>query len=72
MEIIERFEFLQEKISRLIADNERLISENQRLQGEVARIIEEYDALKNNSSQYVAEREDIKERVERLIEMIGD
>jgi predicted nuclease with TOPRIM domain len=71
MEIIERFEFLKDRISQLIADNERFSNENQRLQGEVAKIIEEYDALKNSSSQIFAEREEIKERVERLIEMIG-
>jgi regulator of replication initiation timing len=71
MELVERLDLLKEKISQLIADNERLSMENQRLQGEVARIIDEYDILKSSSSQIFAERDEIKERVERLIEMIG-
>jgi regulator of replication initiation timing len=71
MELVERLDLLKEKISQLIADNERLSMENQRLQGEVTRIIEEYDTLKDSSSQVFAERDEIKERVERLIEMIG-
>ena len=77
MDIASRLNVFQEKFSRLLdevselkAYNGRLAEENALLRGEAAKLEDELNTLRGSSAQYLAERDDIIERVERLIAMI--
>ncbi len=77
MESISRLNILQEKISNLLqvasklkAENDYLTEENSLLKEEAAELKDKLKAVQDNTAQYLSERDAIKERVERLIEMI--
>jgi predicted nuclease with TOPRIM domain len=71
VDIVEKLDFIQEKVIKLNDEKFHLVQENIRLQGEVDRLNEEIAAIRESASQYIAERDIIKKRVECLIEMIG-
>ena len=77
MEIISRFNVLQENISNILknvsdlkAENEYLTEENSLLTEEVAQLKERLNAVESSTAQYVSERNAITERVESLIKML--
>jgi FtsZ-binding cell division protein ZapB len=63
--------FLQ-TLLQLRADNDQLKQENASLRDETARLKEQMGQLEDSSTQYLVERDNIKNRVDRLISMMEE
>lgn len=74
----ERFSHLEDKIFRLVEEFKAVRRENETLRGENQRMKEEVGALRAGESkakedlvQFQAEREQLKERVEKALKLIA-
>jgi uncharacterized coiled-coil DUF342 family protein len=76
-DLVVRLNLLQEKmtgllqsVSHLRAENDRLKNENDALNNEAAQLKEHMGRLEQSTAQYLSERDNIKDRVEHLIQML--
>jgi uncharacterized coiled-coil DUF342 family protein len=67
-----KIEGLRESVSHLRAENDQLKQESASWRDEVSRLKEQSGGLEDSSAHYLIERDDIKDRVERLIQMLGE
>ena len=79
MEWISRLNLLHDKITGLLqisselkSENRRLAEENNLLKSEAARLKEQLSQTENSTAQYLTERDSIKERVERLLQLFDE
>jgi chromosome segregation ATPase len=75
---LERFGHLEDKIFRMVEefktvrrDNEALRAENQRLKEEVGSLHEKESAARDNLTQFEKEREELRERVEKALNLLA-
>jgi chromosome segregation ATPase len=75
---LERFGHLEDKIFRIVEefkvvrkDNESLRAENQRLKEEIGSLNEKGSAAQDNLAQFQKEREELRERVEKALNLLA-
>jgi cell division septum initiation protein DivIVA len=75
---LERFGHLEDKIFRIVEefktirkDNEALRAENQKLKEEVGSLQEKELASRDNLAQFQKEREELRERVEKALNLLA-
>jgi cell division septum initiation protein DivIVA len=75
---LERFGHLEDKIFRMVEefkivrkDNETLRAENQRLKEEIGTLHEKESATQNSLAQFQKEREELRERVEKALNLLA-
>jgi hypothetical protein len=75
---LERFGHLEDKIFRIVEefkivrkDNEALRAENQRLKEEIGSLHEKESAARDNLTQFQKEREELRERVEKALNLLA-
>ena len=75
---MERFGHLEDKIFRTVEefkivrkDNEALRAENQRLKEEIGSLHEKESTARENLTQFQKEREELRERVEKALNLLA-
>jgi chromosome segregation ATPase len=75
---LERFGHLEDKIFRMVEefktvrrDNETLRAENQHLKEEIGSLHEKESAARDSLAQYQQEREELRERVEKALNLLA-
>ncbi len=75
---LERFGHLEDKIFRMVEefktirkDNETLRVENQRLKEEIGSLQEKETTARDNLTQFQKEREELRERVEKALNLLA-
>ena len=75
---LERFGHLEEKILRMVEefkairrDSETLRAENQRLKEEIGSMLAKESAARDNLTQLQKEREELRERVEKALNLLA-
>ena len=75
---LERFGHLEDKIFRLVEefkavrrDNELLRSENEQLKEQIGALQQNESSARDNLSQYQKEREELRERVEKALNLLS-
>jgi chromosome segregation ATPase len=75
---LERFGHLEDKIFRMVEefkavrkDNETLRAENQKLKEDIGNLQEKESAARDNLAQFQKEREELRERVEKALNLLA-
>jgi cell division septum initiation protein DivIVA len=75
---LERFGHLEDKIFRMVEefktvrrDNEALRAENQQLKEEIGNLHEKESAARDSLAQFQKEREELRERVEKALNLLA-